>query len=187
MLLKKVIVSGVILASSIVANAGGAIDFSLADDSIRIEHDAVLVGTGAHFTTGYLYNEANSSWGLTAGFNAVDASMANQDLIGGVGFKAILISSEVDDFALATGVGGFIRYQPYVLNGLGIEGDAYVAPSILSFGELNYVHELLARVTYQVLPQARIFVGYYDVRGNYNARNNVEIDSTFHVGFRMAY
>lgn len=186
-MVKKIIVPAVLMASSVTAYAGGAIDFSLSNDSIRVEHDAVLVGTGAHLTTGFLYNEEESNWAITAGFNAVDATMANQELIGGVGFKGMVLSSDVEDLTFAAGVGGFLRWQPDFMNGLGLEGEAYLAPSILSFGELTYAHELVGRITYKVLPQARVFVGYHDVSASYEDQNDVEIDSTFHLGFRMTY
>lgn len=186
-MIKKIIVPAILMATSTLASAGGAIDFSLANDSIRVEHDAVLVGTGAHVTTGFLYNEEESNWAVTAGFNAVDATMANQELIGGVGFKGLLISSDVKDIAFGAGVGGFFRWQPDFMNGLGLEGEAYLAPSILSFGDLTYAHELVGRVTYKVLPQARVFVGYHDITANYEQESDVKIDSTFHLGFRMTY
>lgn len=169
------------------AMAGGAIDFSLSNDSVRLEHEAVLVGSGAHFTTGGLYNEQNNHWALTAGFNAVDATLANQELVGGVGFKALLVSTEVADLALSAGVGGFLRWQPDFMNGLGLEGQAYYAPSILSFGELTSAYDVVARISYKILPQARLFVGFHELAGDYDDVSNVKVDSTFHVGFRITY
>ncbi len=186
-MLKKVLVSTLLLSTAVGAFAGGEIDFALSNTSIRVEHDAVLVGTGAHFSTGFLYNEDNESWAVTAGFNAVDATMANQEMIGGVGFKALMMSTDASDFSVGAGVGGFLRWQPNFMNGLGLEGQAYFAPNILSFGKLTSAYEAVARVTYKVLPQARVFIGYHEVTGNYENRSDVSVDSTFHIGFRMAY
>jgi len=186
-MIKKIIISIGVIFSTSAALAGGAVDFALSNKSVRVEHDAVLVGTGAHFSTGVLYNEANQNWVLSAGFNAVDATMANKELIGGVGFKAMLLSSEVSDFSVGAGVGGFLRWQPDFMNGLGLEGQTYFAPSILSFGDLTSAYEAVGRITYKVLPQARVFVGYHEVTGNYEVESNVKVDSTFHLGFRMTY
>ncbi len=185
--IKKVIYAAMLASTGSLAFAGGAIDFALSNTSVRIEHNAVLVGTGAHISTGMLYNESNQNWALSAGFNAVDATLANKEVIGGVGFKAMLMSSAAADFAVAAGVGGFLRWQPDFMNGLGLEGQAYFAPSILSFGELTSSYEAVGRVSYKVLPQARVFVGYHEITGNYVEQSNVKVDATFHIGFRMTY
>lgn len=172
---------------SVGSMAGGAVDFSLSNDSVRAEHDAVFVGSGAHFTVGGLYNEENSNWALTGGFNAVDATLANEELIGGVGFKAFMLRTEIDDLSLAAGVGGFLRWQPDFMNGLGLEGHAYYAPSILSFGDAKSVYDITLRATYKVLPQARVFVGFHEVAADYEDGPLTEVDSTFHIGLRVTY
>ncbi|WP_320827225.1 YfaZ family outer membrane protein [Reinekea sp.] len=184
---RKIIATTALGLAATSALAGGEIDFALSNTSVRVEHDAVLVGTGAHISTGAMYNENTDNWAIMAGFNAVDATMANKELIGGVGFKLLLLSSEASELAVAAGVGGFLRWQPEFMNGLGFEGQTYFAPSILSFGGLTSAYEVVARVTYKVLPQARIFVGYHEVTGNYTDISNVSVDSTYHVGFRMTY
>lgn len=186
-MISKLLFSTALVVASTSVLAGGAVDFALSNESLRVEHDAVLVNSGAHFSTGFIYNETLNNWALTAGFNAVDSTTANRDLVGAVGFKAMLLSSEVSDFSMGVGVGGFLRWQPDFMNGLGFEGDAYFAPSILSFGKLTSAYETVARVTYKILPQARVFIGYHDVTGNYDSQSDVEIDKTFHIGFRMSY
>lgn len=177
-----------LLGAATTVSAGGAVDFSLSDKSVRIEHDAVLVGTGAYFSTGAVYNEDSGNLALTMGFNAVDATMANKELIGGVGFKGFVMKTNEFGFNPALGVGGFLRWQPDFMNGLGLEGQGYVAPSILSFVDLVSAYEGVARVTYKVLPQARAFIGYHVLGGEYEPDNTWEsVDSTFHVGFRITY
>jgi hypothetical protein len=191
MLIKKIVCGSVLAMTGVMSFAGGAVDFALSNDSVRLEHDAVLVGTGAHFSTGGLYNENNGNWALSVGFNAVDATMANKELIGGVGFKGLLLSTELADFSAGIGVGGFLRWQPDFMNGLGLEGQGYYSPSILSFGDLVDAYDGVARITYKVLPQARAFVGYHIVGGQYDleigSNQTATVDSTFHLGFRITY
>jgi hypothetical protein len=184
---RKIIATTALALVATSTMAGGEVDFALSNSSLRIEHDTVLVGTGAHISTGAMYDENTKNWAIMAGFNAVDATMASKELIGGVGFKLLVLSSEAKDLAAAAGVGGFLRWQPEFMNGLGFEGQTYFAPSILSFGGLTSAYEVVARVTYKILPQARIFIGYHEVTGNYTNISNVSVDSTYHIGFRMAY
>ncbi len=168
------------------AMAGGSLDFSLSDKSVRLEHEAVRVGTGAHITTGLAYSEERQAYAFSAGFNAVDATLSNRDLIGGIGFKGFLFDAHEPGFAV--GVGGFLRWQPDFMNGLGTEASLYYAPDILSFKDVTAFQEIFARVTYKVLPQARVFVGWHEIAGYYNGGiGKATVDETFNVGFRINY
>ena len=184
---KEILATGTLILAATPVLAGGEIDLGLSQSSIRVEHDAVLVGTGAHVSLGGLYNENTENWAIMAGFNAVDAGMSSKEFIGGVGFKMLLLSTVENEFSVAAGVGGFLRWQPEFMNGLGFEGQTYFAPNILSFGGLNSAYEAVGRVTYKILPQARIFFGYHDVTANYETDGNIVVDSTYHLGFRMTY
>ena len=185
--IKHLALPTLVAMSPLAAYAGGEIDFALSNNSIRLEHDAVLVGTGAYLSTGFLYSEDDNNWALTAGFNAVDATLANKELIGGIGFKGMALSTSYSDLSVGIGIGGFLRWQPDVMNGLGLEGQGYYAPNILSFGDLTDVYEVVARVTYKVLPQAKAFVGYHVLSGQYENNKSEDVDATFHIGFRITY
>lgn len=171
------------------ANAGGAIDFSLSDTSVRLEHEAVRTGTSAHITTGVLYSEryssSDSTFAFSAGFNAVDATLQNRELIGGIGFKGYFFEDRVDAGG-AIAVGGFLRWNPDFMNGLGAEGSLYYSPQILAFNSLDGFQDIQARLTYKVLPQARLLIGWHDV-SSYRGSSNVKVDNALHLGFRMNY
>lgn len=173
----------------VAASAGGAIDFALSDTSVRLEHEAVRTGTAAHITTGVLYSEryssTDSTYAFSAGFNAVDATLQNRELIGGIGFKGFFFEDRVDAGG-AIAVGGFLRWNPDFMNGLGAEGSLYYSPQILAFNGLDGFQEIYARATYKVLPQARVFLGWHDV-SSYRGSSNVKVDNAINVGFRMNY
>jgi hypothetical protein len=47
---------------------------------------------------------------------------------------------------------------------------------------------VIARITYKVLPQARVFVGWHDIAGYYRDTDGPSrVDNTFNLGFRMNY
>lgn len=170
------------------ANAGGAVDFALSDTSVRLEHEAVRNGTSAHITTGVLYSErysSDSTFAVSVGFNAVDATLQNRELIGGIGFKGYFFEDRVDAGG-AVAVGGFLRWNPDFMNGLGAEGSLYYAPQIMSFNRLDGFQDVQARLTYKVLPRARILIGWHDVSA-YRGSSNVKVDNALHIGFRMNY
>lgn len=185
----RTLVPALFLALPLVVQAGGSLDISLSNESVRLEHEAVRMGTGAHITTGLLYSEREEAYAVSAGFNAVDATLANRELVGGVGFKGFVFDArEINDVGVALAVGGFLRWQPDFMNGLGTEANLYYAPSILSFRDVSAFQEVIARVTYKILPQARLFVGWHDVSAYYGSgTSQTNIDSSFHLGFRMNY
>ena len=115
----------------------------------------------------------------------VDQTAVNNELIGGVGLKGFVYDATETAFAL--GLGGFLRYQPTVLKGLGVELMYYYAPTILSFNETERFHEFIARVNYRVHPQARVFFGWTDVGGKYNEYGYQSIDETANFGIRLNY
>jgi hypothetical protein len=181
--LQKVLIAAgsVLLASG--ALAGGAIDLSLKSDMVRAEHEAILVGSGAFLTVGGIFTEKNTSM-VSVGFNGVDTSSQNVEWTGGLGLKGFIWNA--DSSYVSAAVGGFARYAPATMNGLGFEGSIYMSPSILSFNGAESFQEILVRVNYKVMPQARVFIGYNDASGNTTGGKKT-IDSGVHVGFRVKY
>ncbi|WP_044617699.1 YfaZ family outer membrane protein [Gynuella sunshinyii] len=182
--MKKITWFVFLLGLSGFASAGGSLDIGLSQESIRVEHDATRIGTGMHLTAGMLYQEEDG-YALSAGFNAVDVSNPDSDLIGGLGIKGFVYDSHETAFSAA--VGGFVRYSPDFLNGLGFEGLLYYSPDVISFNDTRSFYELVARVTYKVMPQARLFIGYQDVTADYKEVGEKPIDRAFTIGFRINY
>ncbi len=166
------------------AVAGGALDLSLKSDMVRIEHEATLVGSGAFFTVGGLFTQNGKSL-VSVGMNGVDTTSGNVEWNGGLGVKGFLWNAGDTYFSAA--VGGFARYAPVSLNGVGIEGSFYMSPSILSFNGADSFQEMVFRVNYKVMPQARVFLGYNDASGGLKAGGRQTVDRGVHLGFRVRY
>jgi hypothetical protein len=166
------------------ALAGGAFDLSIKSDMVRIEHEAVLVGSGALFTVGGLFTQSDASM-FSVGFNGVDTSSQNVEWNGGLGVKGFLWN--VSDSYLSLAVGGFARYAPATMNGLGFEGSFYMSPSILSFGDADSFQEMVLRVNYKIMPQGRVFVGYNNASGTLKSGGRQSINQGMHLGFRFKY
>lgn len=167
--------------------AGGSIDVALTNESVRAEHGAVRVGSAAYLTIGGWYHLDNGVMGAV-GFHAIDPNNQRPELVAGLGGKLYAFRArEVDiDASAALGLGGFARYNPAQLNGFGGELAAYYAPRVLAFSDLNQFLDVQARVTYEVLPQGRIFLGYSHLFADYDDAN-VNLDSSVTVGFRVRY
>lgn len=168
------------------ASAGGAVDFSISLESVRIEHEAARVGTGALISGGGVYNQ-NQGWLINAGFHAVDSKAAANPLIVGLGGKAIWFDAKEGSSGGALAPGLFLRYQPDFARGVGVETMLHYAPPILTFSEYDHFADAHLRLSYRVLPQARAFIG-----GNYTAalaqgEDPVSVNDGVYVGFRVNY
>lgn len=184
--MRKIFVSALFLLMAGPVMAGGSMDIALTNYSLRFEHDATRVGTGAHLTAGLLYNDQNG-YAVSGSFNAVDAGGGRPDMVGGLGFKAFIYRHLDADPAVSLAVGGFVRYNPDTWNGMGVDGIFYFSPDVLSFNKTGFFYESAVRLTYKVMPQARVFIGYQDVSVDYDDIGSRAIDKGFNIGFRVNY
>jgi hypothetical protein len=184
--MRHLLVSALFLMAAGQAMAGGSMDIGLTNSSLRFEHDATRVGTGAHITAGLLYNDTEG-YAISGSFNAVDASGGRPDMVGGLGFKAFLYRHDDAESAVSVAVGGFVRYNPDSWNGMGVDGIFYFSPDVLSFNKTGFFYESAVRLTYKVMPQARVFVGYQDISVEYDDIGSRSIDKGFNLGFRVNY
>jgi len=164
--------------------AGGSFDISLKNEMVRLEHEATQVGTGAHITVGGAYTETNE-YVFSVGLNGVDTTNVSVEWLGGVGFKGYVWHTTDTHFSAA--IGGFARYTPDYMNGMGLEANLYYSPDIISFMGAESFQELMLRVNYKVMPQARVFIGYHDMSGTVTGGAREKVDSGYHIGFRMNY
>lgn len=180
----SILVASFGVLASIAVQAGGSLDISLKNEMVRLEHEATQVGTGAHITIGGAYTETNEHM-FSVGLNGVDTTSQSTDWLGGVGFKGYVWSTNDTHFSVA--IGGFTRYTPDYMNGMGLEAHLYYSPDIISFLGAESFQEMMFRVNYKVMPQARIFIGYHDLSGTVTGGAREKIDSGYHIGFRMNY
>ncbi|MCH8551048.1 MAG: YfaZ family protein [Natronospirillum sp.] len=181
----RVALAALALGWSVPALAGGSVDIALTNESIRGEHGAVRAGTAAYLTVGGWYHLENGQMGHV-GFHAIDPNNTRPELVAGLGGKGFLFKTPGFDTSAAVGLGGFVRYQPDNFQGFGGELAAYYSPPVLAFSSLEQFYDLQARLSYEVLPQGRVFVGYSHLQADYDDAD-VELDSSFTIGFRVRY
>lgn len=172
----------VLLSSSVFA--GGSLDLSVNDDTASLEYDATRMGTPLHISTGVLHHESDGNL-VTFGLNAVDVRNQGSPFKIGIGGKLYGYFNDVNDGG-ALGVGGFVRYMPAELAGLGLAGHAYYAPGVLSFGDTDNMVDLGLRIEYKLLPTALVYLGYRFVEAS-NLDRDIEITKAGHLGLRINF
>lgn len=169
-----------------------AIDINLRDTSAQLQYKAGMGGTNmgkAEFSMGAIYTQKNNLMG--------DVGILVKDEVGGnapgvsagVGLKALSARIRpVNMNATALALGGMVRYSPPAERRLGFVGQLYLSPNIITFGGADRYLETGARVEYEIIPQAQVYLGYRNI--SFNLKNtgvSTTFDEGVHVGVRMAF
>ena len=171
-----------------------SVDINLRDTSAQFQYISSL-GTDplghTKFHAGILYVNRNNTLG--------DFGLMVQDELGdnapgfsvGVGVKGLVAKVTGDspfvNRTSAIALGGLVRYSPPATQRLGIVGELYLSPNIVTFGDANRYVESNVRVEYEVIPQAVAYVGYRRIEFGLNNRPNVILDEGVNLGVRISF
>lgn len=170
---------------SVSASATSYLDLNFNNDSAALEY-GTFQKNGMHLSGGVLYSEDDSKL-ASVGVHAVDVNSENKALKLGVGGKVYGYSTDVNDGS-ALAVGGFVRYMPVKLNGLGFHAHAYYAPSVLSFSDTEHFIDIGVGVEYNIFSAASVFLGYRLVEAEVkDVKNDAEIVGSTHFGLRISF
>lgn len=166
--------------------AGGSLDLSINNETAGLEYDATRMGSELHVSAGFLHHEDDGDL-ISFGLSAVDVRTKQSPVKIGVGGK-VLTYFAGDEEGGALAIGGFARYMPPELNGLGFSGHAYYSPSVLSFDTTENMIDLGVRVEYKLLPTAMVYLGYRFVEASEeNLSSDIEIVKAGHFGLRINF
>lgn len=171
--------SGQVLAAS-------ELDLSISADSVATDYRLRDELRGTEWGVGALYNDDASAWLVSGTFNVVGEATQTDSLQTGLGVKAVVHDALETAGALA--IGGSVQYQPQEFQGFGVEGQLYYAPSVLSV-ESERFFDVFARLTYEVHPQARVFVGWSRISVKYDdpVVPEVDLEDGFDLGFTLSF
>jgi len=171
-----------------------SVDINLRDTSAQFQYISSL-GTDplghTKFHAGILYVNRNNTLG--------DFGLMVQDELGdnapgfsvGVGVKGLVAKVTGDtpfvNRTSAIALGGLVRYSPPATQRLGIVGEIYLSPNIVTFGDANRYVESNVRMEYEVIPQAVAYVGYRRIQFGLNNRPNAILDEGVNLGVRISF
>lgn len=175
-----------------VVNANG-IDFRLSSDTAELTFlsEASTFGYGgADIGFGGIVDD-NSNFLIHASILVSGSGAADiQALQFGVGVKAYAGSIDLgptDETGGALAIGAKGRYVFPGPTPLAVLVEAYIAPSVASFGDFDGVTEVRAGLEMEVTPSARAYVGYRILDIDTNVISGIELDDSIHFGVRFSY
>jgi hypothetical protein len=174
------------LASGMASRAQAAqLDFDLSDTSARFDFRFDITDTGLKADVGLLHHEDDGDL-LYGGILLVgDAAGGKEPFTAGLGLRLVNVDANtVDGSGLA--IGGFVRYVFPDYNRFAIGGDAYISPSVTSFGDLERYFEYGIRGEYRLTKNAGMYLGLRNVKGDFGA-GDATIDEGLFVGISLEF
>lgn len=167
--------------------ASSELNMALSSDLAAADYAHASSTQVSQWGFGALYNDAARSSLVFLSFNVIGESSAVSGLHTGLGLK--LVFHDTFQSAGSLALGGKVRFSPAAWSGFGVEGGVYFAPSMLNTNDAEQYFELMARLTYSVNQQARVFLGWQNIDVDYDdvAVDDVEIDRGLNVGFSLSF
>jgi len=165
-----------------------AFDINVNDDAARA---ALFLRAGNPMLLadlGWLHHQTRGD-AIHLGIHLVDeASNGKDSLQAGLGVRFVYTQPDnalVDGSALA--LGGFVRYVLPNANRFNIGGYLYYAPDVVSFGDVVEYYDVGARIGYNVVRDADVYLGVRSTKADYGGPGRFSFDSGLHIGFEIRF
>ena len=167
------------------AQAQGDLDFSIGDDTAKVQVSSDVPYNDLSWTAELLHFDnsefnANIIGGGIFVAGRSNASTARQTA--GVGGKFLLVEGDGIETGSGIAIGGFIRHTLSQANLISLRGEMFIAPGIISFQGMESYLEYSARVEYQLLDQANVYLGYRNVQADFDLDIGGEAEVEFDEG-----
>lgn len=165
------------------------VDINLRDNSVQLQYAASMgrdtLGT-SELHAGVLYTSKNDRFGDFGLVVKEAPGSSDSGVTGGVGLKGVVASVNGND-ALALALGGQVHYSLPSAPRLGIAGQLYFSPNIVTYRDADRFIEASARLEFEVIPQAVAYVGYRRISFSLINKPDAVLDTGFHAGVRIAF
>ncbi|GIU30647.1 hypothetical protein TUM4644_29800 [Shewanella colwelliana] len=165
------------LLLSSVAVTATANDFNLGlNDDVLSTEIGFDLNKQSNLVMGYIYSDDEGHALSAAAHISHDAGIHHFEI--GPKFTHYWANNSSNGGAVA--VGG--RYSIDLGSNVAFKTSAYYAPSVLSFGSLDGQYEIDSKVQFQLNPALGLFVGYRNIRLQYDDSRNNTFDTGFYIG-----
>lgn len=202
----SVLTLAALLAAGSAAIAERVAQADISGHAIRFGARVPITPTGVHMDAQYFHRSSRGSainGGLLligntgSDWNPMRAGLGAQLYILKPTFRAPTVDTESDTVktkvvipapgtSAAIALGGFVHYKLPRDDRVGFGGHIYYAPSIITFSALERFMEFGIRASYQVLPNATLFLGFRQIKVDYGHHYR-NMDSGLHIGMELGF
>ncbi len=167
-----------------------SVDVNLRDSAVQLQyiaplgHDS-LGSTDLH--AGLLYTDHDGRYGDFGILVKGPVGDRSSGVTAGIGLKA-LVAKAGDFNAAALALGGQMRFSSPGDTRLGVVGELYFSPNIVTYRDAERFVEANVRLEYELISQASAYVGYRRITfsiANYNT--DAVLDTGFNAGVRLSF
>lgn len=169
-------------AMSLASVSAQATDFTLGlNDDTLLTDIQVDLNKDVNASVEYIYSDNGGQMLSGAMHIAHDAGAHHIE----IGAKFSQLWSKNSQNGNVVGIGG--RYALHLGSNVSVHGSGYYSPSVLSFGDVDGSWQVDGKVQYQLNPSLALFVGYRNIRFQYDDAANTTFDSGFYLGGRATF
>jgi len=177
--------AALLLCSSVWA---GELDFSFNQDALRFLYVHDFAANDLQADLGFALNSDKGTVVNASLYVAGLASDGVDPLEAGLGARTGYVDGDLSkQSGLPVAVGGFVKYTFPAMNRLSVRAEGWIAPDVLTLGDLDRYQDFTLRVQYGVLKQADVYVGARYLNTEFSNGTRALIDNGFNVGFNIRF
>ena len=166
-----------VFSLGLMALSANATDFNMGINDDVLSADVEMnLNKSANLVLGYLYSNDDGHAVSAAAHMIHNAGIHHFE----IGPKFSYYWAKQSQNGSVVSIGG--RYSMDLGSNIALKTSAYYAPSVLSFGDIDGQYELDGRIQFQLDPALGLFVGYRNIRLQYDNQSNSTFDNSFYLG-----
>lgn len=154
------------------------------DDAFSFEYKATNASSNLDISAGLLHHKDDGQL-YALGAHVEGQSLQNSNISGSLGAKAYWADLDNGGDGVAVGLGGFANFLVPNVDGLSFQIDAYYAPSVLSFNDIEHLIDFEAKAMYRVLDNGSVYLGYRKANIDLEDVGDADLDEGFHIGITL--
>lgn len=184
-MLRRVLLIALCSMSSFFAHAGG-LDINVSADTLKIAYGDRLTN---NTYWGASYMNTDDADVIKAGVSTT--GVISNSVKGSIGVNAVLIKNNskitaTDDSGGVVTLTGSVTYRNKTYNRFAATVAAEYGPEVATFGEVEEYSEASAKISYRVLDNGAVYVGYRHARVDYGSSSQT-LDNGIIAGYQMAF
>lgn len=161
------------------------VNLDISDETIHVAFATKPSKKSLNISASFLHHEDDGEV-YSVGVFAQSPINNRQDLHGALGGRFYYLDADGPD-GYGVGLGGELGYKIPSVKGLSIHGEAYYAPKVTMFSDIERFVDVSIRAKYQILEQGSIYLGYRSQKVHVEHSSSANIDEGAHVGISLQF
>ncbi len=159
------------------------LSIALSDKTVSLDYVGATQNGTLQMNMGGLHHSDN---GDMASLGVQVSQSVNPQVQASVGFKGVGLFNDHKNSAVIA-LGGSVNAALPMVPKLYLGAHAWYAPSVVSFNQVKNFRDVGAQLSYRLLDNAALFVGYRYVQVNYDKQVNMKLFKGTQAGIQLTF